>query len=360
MKFLDATRAYEIWLRGQIDVVEADLAQKHRKMADSAFTFLRATFYRWVPRWLEACAELATAPTVLAVGDLHVENFGTWRDSEGRLAWGVNDFDEATVMPYTIDLVRLATSALLAREQQNFRLSDKAICDAILDGYRTQLKTGGAPFVLEEDHGPLRAAALSTERDPLNYWQKLEALRTVKAVSAMRHLLTAELPAGTENIRIVHRTSGAGSLGRPRFVALGKLNGANVAREAKAMLPSAYTWSTGGTATRLRCKELDRRAIRSHDPYMSLSGRWLIRRLGPRCSRIELKMLPEDYDERYFLEAMGRETANVHWGTPSAIEAIQAHLRRQKTGWLARAAKTMLKLVLTDWSTWRDYSARRW
>ena len=31
----------------------------------------------------------------LSVGDLHVENFGTWRDSEGRLIWGINDFDEA-------------------------------------------------------------------------------------------------------------------------------------------------------------------------------------------------------------------------------------------------------------------------
>ena len=51
---------------------------------------------------------------MLAVGDMHVENFGTWRDAEGRLVWGVNDFDEAAKMPYTIDLVRLAASAMLA------------------------------------------------------------------------------------------------------------------------------------------------------------------------------------------------------------------------------------------------------
>ena len=57
---------------------------------------------------------LARAPRALAVGDLHVENFGTWRDVEGRLIWGINDFDEAWRLPYTNDLVRLATSALLA------------------------------------------------------------------------------------------------------------------------------------------------------------------------------------------------------------------------------------------------------
>ena len=48
---------------------------------------------------------------VLAIGDLHLENFGTWRDAEGRLVWGINDFDEAWALPYTNDLIRLATSA---------------------------------------------------------------------------------------------------------------------------------------------------------------------------------------------------------------------------------------------------------
>jgi len=42
------------------------------------------------------------------------KNFGTWRDGDGRLVWGVNDFDEAAVMPYPLDLVRLAASIRLA------------------------------------------------------------------------------------------------------------------------------------------------------------------------------------------------------------------------------------------------------
>ena len=45
------------------------------------------------------------------MGDLHVDSFGTWRDVEGRLCWGVDDFDEAYPLPYTNDLVRLAASA---------------------------------------------------------------------------------------------------------------------------------------------------------------------------------------------------------------------------------------------------------
>src|SRR6202040_1164104 len=90
------------------------LELKHKRMAEGPFPFLRATFYRWAQLWPELCPRLAATPRGLGVGDLHVENFGTWRDSEGRLIWGVNDFDEACSLPYANDLVRLAVSAQLA------------------------------------------------------------------------------------------------------------------------------------------------------------------------------------------------------------------------------------------------------
>src|SRR5712691_1636427 len=98
MNIQEATQVYEAWLAKQTPIVGQDLGKKHKEMARKAFPFLRATFYRWAQLWPELCPELARAQTVLAVGDLHVENFGTWRDSEGRLIWGVNDFDEACPM----------------------------------------------------------------------------------------------------------------------------------------------------------------------------------------------------------------------------------------------------------------------
>jgi uncharacterized protein (DUF2252 family) len=54
-------------------------------MALSPFIFLRGTFYRWIQPWPDVCGSLLDAPKVLSVSDLHVENFGTWRDLEGRL-----------------------------------------------------------------------------------------------------------------------------------------------------------------------------------------------------------------------------------------------------------------------------------
>src|SRR5262245_2768920 len=95
-----ATRAYETWLRGLVDLVAADLRTKHERMRDDPSSFLRATYYRWLQRWPDTCPRLDRAPRVLAIGDLHVENFGTWRDRDGRLVWGVNDFDDAGRAPY--------------------------------------------------------------------------------------------------------------------------------------------------------------------------------------------------------------------------------------------------------------------
>jgi uncharacterized protein (DUF2252 family) len=87
MNFVKSTRLYEEWLGRQITLVRPDLRLKHQFMAEGVFPFLRATFYRWIQVWPEVCPAAAKAPRVLAVGDLHVENFGTWRDVEGRLVW---------------------------------------------------------------------------------------------------------------------------------------------------------------------------------------------------------------------------------------------------------------------------------
>jgi uncharacterized protein (DUF2252 family) len=146
MNIVKATKKFEDWLRLQIRLVEPDLRFKHEQMAAALFPFFRATFYRWVQVWPEQCSELDCVPEILSVGDLHVENFGTWRDLEGRLIWGVNDFDEAAIYPYTMDLVRLATSALLAAQEKRLTMRPKDAVAAILAGYERGMEEGGIPF----------------------------------------------------------------------------------------------------------------------------------------------------------------------------------------------------------------------
>ena len=74
MNCKEATKVYEGWLGKRTRVIEGDLQVKHQQMSADIFSFMRATFYRWLELWTETCADLAKAPVVLAVGDLHVEN----------------------------------------------------------------------------------------------------------------------------------------------------------------------------------------------------------------------------------------------------------------------------------------------
>jgi hypothetical protein len=85
-----------------------------------------------------------------------------------------------------------------------------------------------------------------------------------------------------------------------------------------------------------------------------MESRWLLRRLSPYCSRIELTALPRKRDDGKLLYAMGWETANVHLGNHQVIKAIQRDLAKRKPKWLHRAAKAMTRVTLTDWKDWAD------
>jgi len=356
MNVVKATRQYEDWLGHRADLVKKDLHFKHANMKAAVFPFLRATFYRWAQIWPKVCPELSKAPRVLAVGDLHVENFGTWRDSEGRLIWGVNDFDEAHPMSYANDLVRLAVSAHLAAEIGHLPLERKNICDSILGGYHECLHQQGLPFVLGENHDWLRQIAESELRDPVHFWAKMDALPTVKgdipisATDALEHMM----PARNLDYRVAHRVAGLGSLGHERYVAIASWNGAKIAREAKAMVSSACYWAKDNSGPpEILYQTILSRAVRCVDPFVQLRGHWIVRRLSPHCCRIEIATLKAQGKELRLLRAMGWETANIHLGAKTARSAILRHLQKQKAKWLHRAAEQMLDAVREDWKDWK-------
>jgi hypothetical protein len=355
MDIRKATQAYEKWLAERMPLIDADLRLKHQRMTEGAFPFLRATFYRWVQSWPQICPQLALAPSVLSVGDLHVENFGTWRDSEGRLIWGINDFDEAYSIPYPNDLVRLAVSAALAAHENRLRCELAEICDAVLTGYQDALQRGGMPLVLSEQHRWLRDLAISDLRDPVQYWARLDKLPTVpeSIPSAIRGALKQALPERQLPYRLVHRQAGLGSLGRRRLTALAEWRGGKIAREAKELTISAWRWEASGRMDKqLFYQKAMERAVRAPDPIVWTKDRWLIRRLAPDCSRIDLSSLPRIRDELRLLRAMGWETGNIHLSTKGAARKILADLKSRPAQWLRQTVRAMAEATLKDWKDW--------
>jgi hypothetical protein len=324
-------------------------------MASSIFPFLRATYYRWAQRWPEVDGEAAAAPALLAVGDLHVENFGTWRDAEGRLVWGVNDFDEVHHMPYTADLVRLAVSAGLATGEGHLAIKLGPACDAILTGYTAGLAAGGRALVLAERDRWLRLLASGRLRDPKRFWRGIDQLPEVtgRLPAGIRGHLRRSLPSGSANVRLARRRAGLGSLGRQRVVATAELDGGRIAREAKALLPSAWEWAHPESADgAVEYRTVVGRAVRDPDPMVWDDQRWLVRRLAPDCTRVELASLPARRDENRLLGAMGWETANVHLGSPKAIPAVRDDLASRPRGWLRASAAAMMADVVSDFRAW--------
>ncbi|WP_328366317.1 DUF2252 domain-containing protein [Streptomyces sp. NBC_00457] len=149
---------------------------KFRKMAASAFAFYRGTaclFYhdldaenagRGGGRILSGPYLDERTSRVWIHGDLHAENFGTYMDSNGRLVFNVNDFDEAYVGPFTWDLKRFSASIALIGYAK--ALSDEQITELVTiyaAAYRERvhaLATGAKrdevpPFTLDTAQGPL-------------------------------------------------------------------------------------------------------------------------------------------------------------------------------------------------------------
>lgn len=357
MNIQTATRKYERWLKNYTPLVSADLDFKHQQMKTAVFPFLRATFYRWAQIFPAVCKGAANGPVILCVGDLHVENFGTWRDREGRLVWGVNDFDEACHLPYTNDLIRLATSAQLAIDANHLCLKCVDAFDAILSGYIEGLKAGGRAFVLAENHAWLRTIAHNVLRDPVAFWQKMDSLpdATETLMESAAVALEHALPHSGLPYKVKHRVAGLGSLGHPRYVAVARWEDGQIAREAKALVPSSTVWlREENSAAEIFYQAIVDRSIRCRDPFVQLQGHWIVRRLAPDCSRIELTSLPQEREETQLLHAMGWETANIHLCNGPAVKAVLQHLKNQSKGWLERAAAAMAKATQADWEAWRS------
>jgi hypothetical protein len=364
----EITGDYEAWMRERLPfVLEEHLDYKHAEMAGrhgtgdgkrdkgSAFRFLRATFYLWAYRFREQLPHLAeeAVPRVLGVGDIHLENFGTWRDAEGRLVWGVNDVDEAAVLPCTNDLVRLVTSALLA----DLEVENDHIAADALAGYHEQLTMGARPFVLAEQQEHLWKLARDHSAHPQRWWrdrQKLEPLPPHPSSSKVKQLLRGDFPnANPDVFAWGTRRAGLGSLGRPRVVAVARWYGSLVCREAKAVLPSAWDWAGGAPDAEPHAQGLLASPNWAPDPYAKLIDGWSIRRLAPDSGGIEIDKIDRVDDQRALLRSMGSELANVHL-TKTGSATLLGYVRPDPA-WLADAARTMAASVREDHA---EYSAR--
>jgi hypothetical protein len=339
--------SYERWLRKQCDVAELDLKTKHERMRKSPFDFLRATYFRWATTIEATCPELVDAPQSLCVGDIHVENFGTWRDARARLVWGVNDFDEAAPMPYAYDLVRLLASARLA---PTLAVNRREAAVALLEGYQKGLEQP-RPVLLDEHEHWLRRLVGGAANASQKFWKEVDGYPDAKPPVPVRRALKRSLPSGARIERYASRVKGSGSLGRPRYLVIALWQGGRIVQEAKALVPSAWHWAHPDSSAKSRILDLAFGPHRSPDPHLRVKAGYVLRRIAADAHKVELADVSGQGLSEALLAAMGAELGAIH--AVRHRTAILKDLRKRDARWLDRAAAAAEKSVRRDFTDFK-------
>lgn len=88
---------------------------KYKFMAENMFRFYRGTCHLFYEDLVTANA-MPKSPLSWISGDLHLENFGSYKGDNRLVYFDLNDFDEAVLAPASWELARITTSIFLAFE----------------------------------------------------------------------------------------------------------------------------------------------------------------------------------------------------------------------------------------------------
>jgi uncharacterized protein (DUF2252 family) len=240
------------------------LTLKYKVMKKGPFPFLRGTCHLFYEDW-PLRSPLNDAPVAWLCGDLHLENFGTYKGDNGLEYFDLNDFDEAILAPCTWDVTRLATSALVgAQSLQWSRTQAQDLCVMLLSAYGDALAQGKARWVeretaqgmvrdlltglrnrtraqllekITETHNGRRRFRYGKRALPISNPDRKMVERIVKAFAA-----TQPDPRFCRPLDVARRIAGTGSLGVERYVVLVEGKGApnrHALLDVKCARPSA-------------------------------------------------------------------------------------------------------------------------
>ena len=131
---------------------------KYKALTENPHRFFRGTNHLFVEYILKEPV-LKNAPFVWGCGDLHLENFGSYKGGNGLVYFDINDFDEAAIVPCTIDLVKLCTSIFLVGEELKFSEKESTrFCNTFLDSYKEVILKGHASRI----EGPTATGIIKT------------------------------------------------------------------------------------------------------------------------------------------------------------------------------------------------------
>lgn len=222
-----------------------DMVQlKYKYMAESPFRFFRGTCHLFYED-LSKSNKLTQGPVGWVCGDLHLENFGSFKGDNRMVYFDMNDFDESALAPLSWELVRVVTSIFTAFNDLRINASEAmAAAKLFLSAYSDLLSQGKALYIDPRTTGGIVKAFLKSvkKRDESELIDqirdkkakhlriKIDQVKYFRVPPELKTALTKHMNAWIKTCQgwpenhvvkdVVFRVAGTGSIGLKRYMFL--------------------------------------------------------------------------------------------------------------------------------------------
>ncbi|KQV45114.1 DUF2252 domain-containing protein [Massilia sp. Root335] len=372
------------------------LAMKYRALRDSPFAFLRGTCHLFYDRLAESGFDV-TAPAVWCCGDLHLENFGSYKGDNRLVYFDINDFDEAALAPASWELVRLAASMHVGLTAQG--LAEEcvvALVERMISQYAQTLAHGKANWIERDTTQGVVRELLDHLRerkrvDYLNSRTRVVRRRRVLHIDGRRALAISQAErddveatflafAGRQLhadffkvLDVARRIAGTGSLGVARYVVLVEGRGSpdrNYLFDLKQAVPS--TLGRQFKSLQPRWDDDAQRIVSVQERMQAVTSACLhavthagapfvLRALQPSEDRLPFDRFGAQHD--LFEDAIALLARCAAWaqlrssgrqGSANADELIAFAGKKKWQRQVGQAAAAMATQVNADWTSYAD------
>ncbi|MFZ6692220.1 DUF2252 domain-containing protein [Undibacterium sp. SXout20W] len=370
------------------------LLMKYRNMRTSPFVFLRATchlFYERVAPDLHAMQ----APLTWCMGDMHLENFGSYKGDNRLPYFDLNDFDEAVLAPTHWDLIRFLTSILVGAKSLGINSEDaKGLVKEFLSSYQTVLASGKSHWIERETsvglvRNLLTAVKLRQRCDFLDHRTlfkgekrriRIDGKRALAVSPKQREMVEKFLKEFAENqpdkkffkpIDVARRIAGNGSLGVDRYIILVQGKGSpdqNYLLDLKEAVPSSLApylntpqpqWQSEAQRVVTVQKRMQAVSMAFLHPVTIKNKSYILRALQPSEDRVTLDgSVSSLTDVKKVIEVMGVVVASAQLrssgrqGSATADELIAFSQGKDWIKQLIKLSEKCAKQVNADWKTY--------
>ncbi|MEO7046259.1 MAG: DUF2252 family protein [Ferruginibacter sp.] len=308
------------------------LEYKYDCMRENTFRFFRGSCHIFYEDLFNSDLKI-TSPGSWLCGDLHLENFGSYKSDNRLVNFDLNDFDEAILAPVHWEIVRLATSIFVAFDYLKIE-QEKArrIAALLVDNYCATLKAGKALYIERQTAKGIVSEFLNKlkdkkQEDILNkktiengekLFIKLKQHKHLPLEKELKKELILHLqkwlgqdehsPYNYKVLDVAYRIAGTGSLGLLRYVFLLKSSNKNgekyILLDMKETIPSAlenYTdtiqplWSSNAERILFVQKLMQNNPPALLSTILFKEKYFIVQELQPEKDSIDFKLLRKRY-----------------------------------------------------------------